>query len=76
MALASFLKTFMATSVVNLLMYEVGTDINLTIGQFNLGRSDRFIVAGCFSFILLFCFPLLGHLFICNRDKKTARSEQ
>lgn len=37
MADASFLKTFMAISVVNLFMYEVGTDINLTIGQeFNL----------------------------------------
>lgn len=60
MAKASFLKTFMATSVVNLLMYEVGTDINLTIGQvLSLGSSDRVIVAGCFSF-LLFLFPFIG----------------
>lgn len=47
MAVASFLKTFMATSVVNLFMF----------GQvLNIGTIDRFIVDGCVFFSSLFFF--------------------
>lgn len=63
---AHFLKTFMAADVVNLLMYEVGTELLplLKIAQvLNIGSSDGFIVAGFFYFSwVLLCFPLLDQV--------------
>lgn len=60
----------MATSVVNLLMYEVGS------GQvLNLGSRDAFIVAGCFFFIVFVSFYRVIFSYV-TKTKKPARSEQ
>lgn len=57
MADASFLKTFMATSVVNLPMYEV--EPLLIIGQvLNIGSSEIYC---CWVFFCLFVVVLFSH---------------
>lgn len=85
MTYAHFLKTFMATNVVNLLNVRSWyLDLPLLkIAQvLNIGSSDRFIVAGCFSFLFVFSWLLSvfhywikSYFHMYQRQKKLDRNE-